>query len=118
MAIVLGNVLLVGAWLLVVLFLAHYLIAVRWRAAKRSLTSWYLIGSNAAWALILGLGVVTLAAGADFPARDVIRVGIYALIVASFATQYALLVDATRRRHARKDSDDGDSDYRGDVRPQ
>jgi hypothetical protein len=103
---VVGNVELVTAWLLVVLFLAHYVTVVRWRDAKRSLTSWYLLGSNLSWALILGLGVLTLAVG-QFPARDVIRVGIYALIVGKFATQYVLLVDSTRRRHKEGEPNDG-----------
>jgi len=94
-----GNVLLVGAWLLVVVFLAHYLWFVRWPTARRSLTSWYLLGSNLMWFLLLGLGVITLWGGPAFPARDAIRVGVYALIVGNFAVQYALLIGATRRRH-------------------
>jgi hypothetical protein len=114
-----GNVLLVGAWLLVLLFLAHYVWIIRWRDAKRDLTSWYLLGSNISWALILGLGVATIIIGRDFAARDAIRVGVYALIVAKFATQYVLLVDSTRRRHqqGRDASDDSDTGAGRNVRP-
>jgi hypothetical protein len=101
-----GDVLLIGSWALVALFLAHYLWFVRWPTARRSLTSWYLLGSNVMWFLLLGLGVVTLWAGATFPARDVIRVGVYALIVGNFATQYVLLVDATRRRQREEGQED------------
>jgi hypothetical protein len=94
-----GNVALFAGLALAVLFLTHYLVVVRFKAARRSLTSWYLIGSNVLWVLILGLGAVTAVAGPSFPARSVIRAGVFTLIAAKLAAQYALLVDSTRRRH-------------------
>lgn len=113
-----GNVLLIGAFGLTLLFLAHYLYGIRWVTARRSLTSWYLLGSNLMWALILGLGTATILVGHDFPARDAIRVGVYALIVAKLATQYVLLIDS--RRHPREEGgqDGRDSDSGAPVRPQ
>lgn len=86
----------VTAVLLVLAFLAGYLFAVR--PVKRSPESWYLLGSNAAFAVLLLLGATVLIFGRDYPGRDFVRAGAYALVVAVFAAQLGLLLSAFRRR--------------------
>lgn len=80
-------------------FLAHYLTVVRFRAARRSLVSWYLVVNALVMAQVLCLALVSAFAGRDWPGRDAVRLVVYAEMAAGLVAQYALLLDSIRRRH-------------------
>lgn len=93
-----------GVGLLLVLgFLALYLGVVRYRRKPRSLESWYMIGKNTILAMVLGLGVATQLFGLQWPGRTLVRITVFALILAWLGAQFALLVDSIRGRHTGKD---------------
>jgi hypothetical protein len=90
---------------LALLFLGHYLWAVRYRFARRPLESWWLVLMNTSQLLVFTLAILTTFIGRGFPARDIVRASVYGYMVAMLSAQYALLTDALvrGRRHLREE---------------
>lgn len=93
------------------LFVALYLVLTpswyRYQEAR------YMIESNAAFALLLGLGAATALFGSrwlDWAGRDYVRLVVYLLLAAVFVKQLYLFFKARRRVYQRRnggsDSDD------------
>lgn len=82
----------IAAGILPVAFLALYLYSVR--PVRRSAESWWLIGTNSVFGLVLLLGVATLIFGQSWPQRDWVRAVIYALVDGVFVAQLGLLLRA------------------------
>jgi hypothetical protein len=75
--------------LLPLYFLIRYLIKVR--PKRRMIESWWLIGSNAVFAMLLLLGASGAIFGTTWGGRQPVREVVYGVIIAVFAAQIAWL---------------------------
>jgi hypothetical protein len=81
------------------IFLAGYPLLIRPAPGRRrSPESWYLLASNAAFLVVMLLGLATVLWGRHWVGRDVVRQAAYALIVAVFGWQLGLLWVAVKAR--------------------
>lgn len=81
--------------LLPLYFLIRYLIKVR--PQRRMIESWWLLGSNSVFTMVLLLGASTVLFGTTWGARQSVRELVYGIVIATFAAQIAWLEYRLRR---------------------